>query len=493
MLATSAIAAPASLLIPSRAFAAHADSPETQATRSRSAESTESAVLETAVLPTPFLSVQFGVRTLATAELPFGTAMAPRTDNGIHDASGVRMRYHFGELLDHPAQQGAYGLENLNSFRVTHDPFFLERAKSQAGRLIDRATQAGSASFYPYGFEFDAMEPTMTPPWYSGLAQGYSLMLFSRLLEATGGAGYRTAADRTFASFLRLGPSASPWVAQVDADQHLWLEEYPGPAPDHTYNGLMVAALGLYDYYRTTGDLRALALFRGAATTVLDEAIAFRQRGWRSVYCGRHRKTASPGYHEVHVRLFLDLFRITGDSRFAQAADAYENDYARDQVSGSIVVKPGTYSLTRFDSRGRPVSRLTLGASSAVRLPVTYRRRILGQSGYWFFVSEGRFRGYWIREHAPRVAHPGTLVRLDYSPTRVLRLAPGRSALVRKYRASGAVAATKVLRAESAGAGLQAGVVCVRSRAVISGRSCALIAGGPYDGYWLDLDGATLD
>jgi hypothetical protein len=88
----------------------------------------------------------------------------------------------------------------------------------------------------------------MQAPWYSGLAQGFALSLFTRLYELTGDDVYKTAAQTTFASFLVAGPLQSPWVADVDSGGHLWLQTYPGSTSACVCNGHMVATLALYDY-----------------------------------------------------------------------------------------------------------------------------------------------------------------------------------------------------------------------------------------------------
>ena len=71
--------------------------------------------------------------------------------------------------------------------------------------------------------------------------------------RVTGDDAWRTAADRTFASFLVGRRTGGPWVSEKDADGHLWLEEYAAPtgkpAPDRTFNGHNFAISGLYEYY----------------------------------------------------------------------------------------------------------------------------------------------------------------------------------------------------------------------------------------------------
>ena len=77
-------------------------------------------------------------------------------------------------------------------------------------------------------------------PYYSALAEGRVLLLFSRLALLTGAQEWRDAADHTFAAFLRPGPRDDGlYVVDVDAAGYYWLQEWPwkGMQPDCTLNG----------------------------------------------------------------------------------------------------------------------------------------------------------------------------------------------------------------------------------------------------------------
>jgi hypothetical protein len=436
-------------------------------------------------LPFTFDATDYAIRELTPGQLPFfGPAIIPLVDTDVHDEAGVRMKYQAdGLVYNHVCAQANYGLDNLNAYRLTGNGVYLARARAQAQRLIDRHVEVDGAWFHPYDFFFGPEQP----PWYSALAQGQALILFTRLFEATHDPLYETAAQGTFASFLIKGPVAGPWVVEVDETNHLWLEEYPGPHPDFTFNGHMFAALDVYDYYRVFGDQRALELFRGAATTAADYAAAYRQVGRRSLYCLAHKATASAMYHEAHVQEFLSLFKITGDPRFARLADNFENDAPRDRVDSSIIVAPGTYSTVRLAGAGSAVvQRKALVTKKTIRLHVSVRRRVANTTGYWFKVDRGAFSTFWIRESAPRVYYPGQLVRLDYLPARALTCPTAGVRTLHMYAASGAVVATRTMSLAKA-ATLQ-----VSARAIVNGRAQVQVASGPGRGYWIDLAGLTL-
>jgi hypothetical protein len=153
-----------------------------------------------------FKSNAYPMRDLTPAQRPFySPSVLPRIDKGTHDAGGVRMRLIDGVLYDHPGAAANYGVWNLNSYRVTGDDFFLQRAEAQAQRLIDiRDGADDGAWYYPNSYARDrhgVPGELVTPPWYSAMAQGLALTLFSRLSEITGDETWTNAADHTFLSY----------------------------------------------------------------------------------------------------------------------------------------------------------------------------------------------------------------------------------------------------------------------------------------------------
>ena len=414
--------------------------------------------------------------------LDAGHAIAKK-DGGVHDAHGVRMYWYGGRLHDHPVGQASFGLGNLRSYQLTGNAFFLRRAEAQAQRLIARRRVVGSAWFYPYDFPFGLMTQT---PWYSGMSQGLALPLFTGLYQATHRAIYLRAARATLASFLRRGPSGAPWVVNVDAAGYLWLQEYPASSPDYTLNGFIFASFGLYDYYRATGDRRALELFKGAATTVLHYAHLYRRPGWMSYYDLAYHASAGDTYHQIHVHQFLTLYRVTGMLAFAHLADAFETDYPEPAVKGVVRVNPGTYVEMRFDATGAVVAHRPVRVARVVRFAVRRRERIRNESGYWFAPTTGPFAGWRLREQAGRVCLLGVLPFLSYQPSRTVTLPAGHTYMGHTYNAHGAVTATRTLVASTATSATAA------RRATVNGRDEVRIDSGPLRGYWLPLGPAGL-
>jgi hypothetical protein len=240
-----------------------------------------------------------------------------------------------------------------------------------------------------------------------------------RLFEVTGNAPYRTAARGVFSSFLLPHGAFSPWVVRVDSDQHLWLEEYPRADPDGTFNGLMFAAFGVWDYWRLTRDARAARLFQGALTTVADNfSTTFRNRGWISHYCTSHPFIESEKYHFIHVRELLLMYAITRDATFARRADALVGDFPPYAVSGTVAFAAGSYTGFRFDGQGRTIGSRTLTLKAASSAPADQRKRIEGQPGAWYRITAGKLAGYYVPESLGGAVLRGKYVDYRYYPNR---------------------------------------------------------------------------
>jgi D-glucuronyl C5-epimerase C-terminus len=426
---------------------------------------------------------------VARGSYPYArTTPVARVDAGPHDRSGVRMERVGGRLVDHPVAQASYGLENLESYRITRDPLYLQRAEKQAGRLVTRAVTVGGGRYLPYPFAFELhglASERLAPPWYSAMAQGQALSLLVRLAEVTGKPGYRTAADGVFASFLRPGPRSGPWTVRVDRSGYLWFEEYAGPHPDRTYNGHMFAAWGVWDYWRLTEDARARQLWDGAVTTVVAYAPTIRNAGRLSSYCLSHPWSATETYHLIHISQLVSLYGMAAGEALARHAEAFLADYPPPAVRGTLRVSAGRRTGYRFDHRGRVTARITVTLHRASSAPTDRRVRIPGRQGFWYHVTAGAFHGYFVGEQGNSVVLRGSYLAVAWTPARHGRLAAGRAVTGYRFSADGTVGGSRTVRpATAAGFG-------VSRTAHWNAVRHALASDGPLAGYWVPLTAVT--
>ena len=243
------------------------------------------------------------------------------------DRAGVPLYRTGGKTYYHPVILAQRALDLLDGYRRTHDPRYLAGARRVAARLVAMSSMVDAARYLPYQFDFalhGRASETLQAPWYSGMAEGMALSVFSRLHALDGRASDLDVARSLFLALEPHGRTGA-WVTWVDASGYVWIEEYPGTNPDHTLNGFNFALYGLYDYVQETGDPAARRLFVGGLTTVIHYLPQFRRPGHISLYCLAHR-VQSQKYHDIHVAQLKMLARMTGSPLLARYAALFDAD-----------------------------------------------------------------------------------------------------------------------------------------------------------------------
>lgn len=233
---------------------------------------------------------------------------------------------------DHPVVYAQYGISALLEYERTGEQRWLDRAVRQAEQLETMRTERGDGWWYPYSFDWTYEDRTLTAPWWSGMAQGQALSLFTRLARTTGDERWVFAADHTWASFQQEPSATEPWSTFID-DNHLWFEEYAGDQPPlMVLNGQIFAIFGLFDYWQFTQDPEVAEYLDGGATTVLSIMPEIREPGDVSYYCVQdnfceRERWQDEKYHVIHSWQLNTLARITGDVSFSEWADQLEADW----------------------------------------------------------------------------------------------------------------------------------------------------------------------
>ncbi|WBB78236.1 D-glucuronyl C5-epimerase family protein [Micromonospora sp. WMMD882] len=442
-----------------------------------------------AEVPFTFRYDPFEIRELPASIKPYHMSEpVSLTDSGTHDEHGVRMALLGGVLYDHPVNQAQYGIQLLESFRLTRSAAYLQRAIKQAQRLVDRRVEHQGGWFYPYPFRhaLHRSADIYEPPWYSMMAQGQVLSLFVRLAQAVGSDSFwAQAADATFASFLVPAVAGKPWGVYVK-EGLLWLEEYAHHAQirgDLTYNGHIFSAYGLWDYWTLTRDERAALLLRGAITTARDVHLDIRTRQWRSKYCLTHGND-SGNYHTTHLVQHTVLHAITGDSTFAGIADLYYSDHPPRGVSGTVMFAAGDHVGHQFDENGTVTATKQLNLTKASNAPSGERLKVMRQTGIWYAITAGAFNGYLVRETPGQVYQIGACAQLGY---RIPRPATVAVAPVKAYTIDADGRMTSVTTDLRVGQS-----VTVDVRAVLNGVQHVRLASGDHTGRWVGINDLTL-
>lgn len=406
------------------------------------------------------------------------------------DAEGVAVVIRpDGKTYDHPVRQAQWGLRSIRTWRLTGDATQLTAARRQADRLIAERVEARGAWWFPYEFPFSiaAERLELTAPWYSGMAQGEALGLFSQLAgilaEAApdAAAAYRSAADLAFAS-LRLGPEERPWVSMTDGQGYLWIQEYPQDPPtesDFTYNGFGFAALGIWDYWHLTRSADAAALFDGAVTTMAHAFPAFRRAAWASVY-GLRGDRPHLTYHLVHTDQLLQLGWLTGSAQLETSSDTLQADYPAPLQSGQVRFAAGRHQLVKFDRDGAVIKTGVLSLRSASGAPGDRRARVRGRSGLYYHVSAGAAAGWWVRESSA-VRMQGIRLLREYHPVLPMRFAAGSTYVLSVFDSLGRTTSSRTFRPT------QDVREAYDRRAVVNGTIVVRVASGPHALRWVPL------
>src|SRR5215212_4021297 len=255
------------------------------------------------------------------ASLPRLRARAPV------DRRGVPLYRRDGELYYHPVVLAQRALALIEGYQQTGDSRYLSGARVVAKRLVAESTVVDGARYLPYKFDFPLhglSNDVMQAPWYSGMAEGQALSVFSRLHALLGRAADLEIAASLFKA-IQVHGTTGPWVSHVDSAGYLWIQEFPKKGADYTLNGFVFALFGLYDYYEETGAAEVHKMLLGGLTTVLHYLPDFRNPGGISYYCLSHH-VRSLKYHNIHVAQLRMLARMTESPVFARYATLFDAD-----------------------------------------------------------------------------------------------------------------------------------------------------------------------
>ena len=246
------------------------------------------------------------------------------------DQEGIPLKSHRGTLYYNPVQIAQAGLVWLACYRLDSDAWYLDQARKAGRKLVSMALDFDGAMFFPYDIDFHlhgSKTEIAYAPWYSGMAQGQVLSLFSRLGELTSEPEWEPAAAATLKSFDRTRGDAEPWIMDVDEDNAAWIEEYANTPEKRVLNGFMFGMFGLYDYFAWREDAHAAEIFLQTLHTLRANVERFRNPGEVSAYCLTHR-VQNANYHAIHIWELQAITRMTDDPYFAHIADLFAADYS---------------------------------------------------------------------------------------------------------------------------------------------------------------------
>lgn len=169
-------------------------------------------------------------------------------------------------------------------------------------------------------------------------------------------------------------------------------------------------------------------------------------------------------------------YTFAGDPEATPAGSGVNARTIEFSPSRTVNLTAGRHTGYRFDESGEIVETRTVRLRNEAEALAGQRTRISGQPGYWFELTSGAWKGYFIRES--RTAHlPGIGLLTTLDPERPVDFAAGRHVGYRFTR-DGAVADALAARTRDSSAKAEA-------RAVINGERYLLISSGIWEGYWV--------
>jgi len=283
---------------------------------------------------TSFVHNNYTINELPYAKLPYANNDQNnnphhRNANNLYDDEGILLLEHNGKKIYHAVYLAQYSLHLLDKYHQTKNAEYLDEVVKISGKLQGLALKIDSTLWFPYVYDFvlhgRRYMDAMRAPWYSALAQGQILSLFTRLFEETQDTAYLAISHKVYNSFYHHKYNNDLWVSCIDKNNNIWFEEYPAEMPCFTLNGMIYAIYGIYDYYRITKRIDAKKLLMGAITTIENNIDRYRNEGNASYYCLKHKIDAAD-YHEIHVQQLNKLFLITGEQKFKEASGQFESD-----------------------------------------------------------------------------------------------------------------------------------------------------------------------
>ncbi len=272
---------------------------------------------------------EYTINTLPYEEMPYVYDYVRSTSMDHFDQDSVPMISYGGTLYYHPVYTSSLGIAFVDGKIRTGRGYYLDLAERIANRLVLNSKEYNDKFLFPYNFNYSYSDNPLPGPWYSGMAQGRLLTLFTRLYNVTDDSKYLAWADSTFESLklLKSENEEEEWVSYIDEEQYFWIEEYPVPELVHVLNGFIYATFGIYDYYLATEKEEALHLLRASITTIENYIENYRNPGGISFY-DLNDRSQKEFYHGVHINQLNLLHKITGEIYFKEMADNFESDHS---------------------------------------------------------------------------------------------------------------------------------------------------------------------
>jgi len=243
----------------------------------------------------------------------------------IFDDNGIPLSDYGGNIgiQYNPVNVCAYALGNLNIYLKVKEKKYLNIFLRMADWLIENQVIVNDIGVWYYNFNWKYVKK----PWISSMAQGEALSVLARAFNITNDSKYLYSAQKCLSSF-KFDIKDGGITGYIDSKYKIF-EEYVSEVETHVLNGFIYSLLGLFDYFKFTGDIDAKHLFEEGIYT-LENCLNKYDTGYWSKYDLYSNNLASYMYHTLHIVQLNVLYDITGNKILENYADIwskYQNSY----------------------------------------------------------------------------------------------------------------------------------------------------------------------
>lgn len=185
--------------------------------------------------------------------------------------------------------------------------------------LLAHSSSRDSISVWTYPFKFTKYD--LDYDWTGAWAMGNILSALARCYQLSDDPKYLQTGKRAVKAFHTSIEDGG--IASWNENGRLWFEEYPTVPANHVLNGHINGIMGLYDFWRVTGNTLAGELYQEGIKTVREELYKY-DLGYWSRYDQLYPYAADYFYHNmIHIPQLKLLAELSRDSYFLDMAQRW--------------------------------------------------------------------------------------------------------------------------------------------------------------------------
>lgn len=238
------------------------------------------------------------------------------------DKNDIPIYYNNGKHYYHPIVISYLALGAYEYYLNTNDIDARNIFLKCADWLKDNLKEHGGFYYWEYTFEIDYPGGVLGVPWFSAMSQGEGAIALLRAFSETKDDIYLQAAKNALRTIFY---DISKGGVSVVKDNYILPQEYPTNPPSDILNGAISAYFGVYEYYRVTGDQTFKKYSEIIIKTFLEVLEQYDTSYWSLYSRWPPNSFATPHYNSVHIAQLRYLYLITGNEKFNEYSQKFEN------------------------------------------------------------------------------------------------------------------------------------------------------------------------